>query len=82
MKTFTVDTHLSITDLIIRNLPSITHHPIEPGVLLDDLGADVLTREGLALDIMNATGRDIGEAECRDWCTVRDIMDAYEGRAA
>lgn len=68
----------NLPDLIQRNLPGITHIAIAPDAMLDDLGADVLTRHGLALDITNETGREVSEQEADGWVSVSDVMKSYE----
>ncbi len=68
----------NVPDLIQRNLPGFSLGPIEPDAMLDDLGADVLTRHGLALDITNETGREVSEQEADGWVSVSDVMKSYE----
>lgn len=71
-----------IADIITRNLPRLTNVAVEPDAELNALGADCLTRLGIAMDISEATGRDVPDCEVERWETVADVARALEKAAA
>ncbi len=69
----------TITDLITSHLPRPTSVAIEADTELADLGADELTKQGIAMKIEEMTGRDVPDPVAMRWRTVADVERAFVG---
>lgn len=66
----------SLTEIIVSSLPGPSPVLIEPDTELKALGVDSISRMHLAIEIAEATGRDVSDKEVLDWETVADVAKA------
>lgn len=68
---------MTITEIIASHLPRPTSVEIEGDTELADLGADELTKQGIAMTIEEITGRDVPDSVSSKWVTVADVARDY-----